>query len=217
MTKKDKLVILDFDHTLFNTEVFKRHLKNAYLSYGISSERYDQTYNYIRKKLKRPYDPALHLRLLDGEIVDLKSLMGEVNYLVDKSKDYLYDDVVTFLEDVKDECDLNLVSLGKKRFQKPKVDNCRMNGYFSRILLTEGQGGLKKEVFKDIICENRDKKIAIIEDMPENIDYLKRGFPSITAIKIERVGAKYAEEKAELNNFTIKSLYQASNIIKCIL
>ena len=159
----------------------------------------------------------MHLRLLDSEITDLKSLMGEVNYLVDKSKDYLYDDVVTFLENVKDDCDLNLVSLGMKSFQKPKIDNCQINGYFSRIILTEGQGGFKKEVFKDILCENRDKKIAIIEDVPENIDYLKRGFSNITAIKIERVGSKYAEEKAELNNFTIKSLYQASNIIKSIL
>jgi len=217
MTKKEKLVILDFDHTLFNTEVFKRHLKNSFMKYGVSSERYDQTYEYIKKKLKRPYDPALHVRLLEEEITDMNALMGEVNELVDSSASYLYDDVVRFLDEVKDDCDLYLVSLGKKRFQKPKVDNCRINGFFSRIVFTEGQGGIKKEAFKDLICENKDKRIAIIEDVPENIDYIKRGFPDIIAIKIERPGSKYAEEKSEFNNFTIKSLYQASNIIKSIL
>ncbi|MFA6296395.1 MAG: HAD hydrolase-like protein [Patescibacteria group bacterium] len=217
MLRKDKIVILDFDHTIFNTELFKRHLKTIFLRYGITSDRYEQTYNYIRKKLKRPYDPALHVRLLEGEITDIKSLMTEVNGLVANSKNYLYEDVISFLESVKDDCELFLVSLGVKRFQQPKIDNCKINGFFTKVLLTEGEGGLKKDILKDLINENRDKKIAIIEDVPENIDYIKRGFSYIIAIKIERPGGKYSESKAELNNFTVKGLYQATNIVKCIL
>ena len=217
MLRKDKIVILDFDHTIFNTELFKKHLKMIFLRYNISSERYEQTYNYIRKKLKRPYDPALHLRLLEGEITDIGSLMCEVNHLVANSKVYLYPDVISFLESVKDECELFLVSLGVKRFQQPKIDNCMINGFFTKVILTEGDRGLKKDVLRDIINENRDKKIAIIEDVPDNIDLIKRGFANIVAIKIERPGSKYAESKAELNNFTVKGLYQATNIIKCIL
>lgn len=217
MLKKNKLVILDFDHTIFNTELFKRHLKKIFAQYGVSDERYVQTYNYIKKKLKRSYDPALHLRLLEGEIQDIKSLMIDVNILVGNAKTYLYDDVISFLESIKDECELYLISLGTKRFQEAKINSCQINGFFSRIIVTEGDGSFMKDVLKDIINEQRDKKIAIIEDVPDNIDYIKRGFPYITAIKIERPGSLYAEEKAELNNFTVKGLYQATNIVKCIL
>ncbi len=217
MLKKDKLVILDFDHTIFNTELFKRYLKTIFMRYNVSSERYEQTYNYIKKKLKRPYDPALHLRLLEGEITDIQSLMTEVNGLVSNSKTYLYDDVISFLESIKDESELFLVSLGTKRFQEAKINSCQINGFFSKIIVTEGDGSFMKDVLKDVINEHRDKKIAIIEDVPDNIDYIKRGFPYIVAIKIERPGGKYSEEKAELNNFTVKGLYQATNIVKCIL
>jgi len=68
-----------------------------------------------------------------------------------------------------------------------------------------------------IICQKyQGEKLFFIEDNGKQIDQVKKEFPEVIVLKMERPQGRYIEVKSELADYVIKDFYEAREIIKTV-
>lgn len=193
-----KIIILDFDHTLFNAQYFKKDLAKALgLSLLIWEKDYQQNkkiyknYNYKKQIAKFP-----------------KKNQQKFLVVLKNSRKYLYKDALKFVqqnhEDTKgtENTKIIILSKGDPQFQKEKI----LNTGFDKYAIIKTISGSKIDFFKKIKNINN---IIFINDRGQEIDEIKQIFPAITAIWIRRANGQYKKEPCEkfdkkYNNLIIK-------------
>ena len=214
----EKLIVVDFDHALFNTEEFKESLREIFIRHGIDRELYEETYKRIRTVEKSPYSLERHLDILEGKIYDkqkLQQIKREVMLLLRATDKYLFPDTIDFLEKEKRDNKLMLLTLGELDFQSLKIRYAGIEKYFAKVIISRGRlgkGTKEREVAK-IASNHRHQKIVIIEDVAENIDLIKKICPEVITIKVERPGAKYSHLPSVATNYVVSDLKAAAKII----
>lgn len=215
----ERLVILDFDHSLFNTEEFKESLREIFIKYGVGKELYNETYKEIREKEEGPYSLERHLSILEGRMMynrkKLRKIKREVLDLLKRTDEYLFSDTMDFLRQESKRSKLVLVTLGEKEFQSLKIKSSGIKKYFVQIIISRGRarkGSKDKEIAK-VIDGHQDREIFMVEDVAREIDLMKKDYPFVTMIKIERPGGKYSKEKSKKADYTVTNLREAREII----
>ncbi|MFZ2970204.1 MAG: hypothetical protein WA063_03595 [Minisyncoccia bacterium] len=126
------------------------------------------------------------------------------------SKSFIFKDVVDFAENFEKK-DLILLSRGANEFQKEKIKNSGVEFFFGKIIIISKD---KVDEISQIYAEHSKEKIFFIDDRAEEIDKVKKKFPQIITMKMERPMGKYVEIKSELTDYTIKDLLEAKEIIE---
>ncbi len=215
----EKLVILDFDHSLFNAEEFKESLSDIFIKYGVGKKLYEETYKEIREKEKSPYSLERHLHILEGRMMydkkKLHKIKREVLDLMKRTDEFLFSDTMDFLRKESKRSKLVLVTLGEKEFQSLKIKSAGIKKYFVQIIISRGRArkGTKDREIAKVIGGHKDRKIFMIEDVAEEIDLLKKDYPYVTMIKIERPGGKYSKIKSKKADYKVTNLREARKII----
>ena len=112
---------IDFDNTLFNTESFYNDLLNIIKKYNISKKDIDLYYkDNLSNELFNP------IKIINNLIKD-KNINKEIkNFFKDLSK-YLYKDTIDFLEFIKNDNELILLTYGDFEYQNLKVNKLKSN------------------------------------------------------------------------------------------
>jgi len=176
--KHQKLILIDFDHTLFNTTRFVQRLKEVFQSRGVSEQEFQEK----RMALK----DCCHLDDIDTFVdkfsypdkKDLHDLIHTV--IVNEAHTFIFDDVRSFFEEHATEFDIIILTQGDKEMQAEKVEHSNLI-YDVPLIIT---GGEKEIAIRDVVTQY--KKIYFIDDKAVNIDRMKKAYPQIETYFLKR-------------------------------
>ena len=146
-------IFIDFDGTLFDTSRFYNDFINLCKSYKVSETN---IYN-IRNQSNELFNlDNLAFKIKDKYNLD-ESFIDDVNKLY--KKEYLYDDVISFLESNYLKYNLCILSYGEKNYQLKKINCCRFKKYFKKIIITTDKAHENIDYQNSIFIDNNPKEI----------------------------------------------------------
>ena len=152
-------------------------------------------------------------RLRRGDKIKLFSkteIEKKINSILDNSKNFVYPDFFDFARSFNKK-DLILLSFGEINFQGTKIENSGIGSFFSEVIITQKN---KTEDLKPICEKYLEEKIFFIDDKAEQIDEIKKIFPQIILMKMERTRGGHINMKSELADYVVKDLNEVKNIIR---
>ena len=161
---------IDFDNTIFDTVSFYNDLKNVMHSYGINDDIIDK-YQHISC-----YSP---LELIDDlirkNVID-KSILIDIDKVFNNGEDYLYQDALLFLEKVKPNNKLVLLTYGNKTYQERKINSSKIQDYFNEIIITDKSKSSLELDYKSgiFIDDNTDVLQELLIRKPSKLIRIKR-------------------------------------------
>lgn len=202
--KKNKIILLDFDRTLFDTEKFITKTKNIFYEFGINEQEFTKKYKKIR-----PYSIKKHV--LSTKIKEKKALLEKTNQLIEQSSAFLFFDTKNFLIFLqKNNIKSILTTYGNKNFQNQKIEKSNIKKLLDKIQITSDNN--KEAVYKKIINKNKTKKIFILDDLKANTKNITIKTPKLKTIKINRNKKNIFSSPAN-NYFKVSNLDQVKKII----
>ena len=200
---KGRAVLLDFDHTLFDTDrFFWVDVKKAFARFGIDERAWEEAYEAV---WPMGYSLEKHLASLtrletrdwrrETTSFRLQSpVPGLQSALRDTFSDlsgYLYPDVVPFLEEARRRgFDLYLLSFGDPSWQGYKVRASGIAPYFKEVFYTKREQ-TKAETVGGI--GDRYDVIYAIDNDPRELDLMKVCYPQLLTHLISRVPPEAVE------------------------
>ncbi len=176
-------IIIDFDHTLFNTEAFKHDLAGALAPFGVTAAQYAETYPSALQVRHGEfgYRPEAHVEILAraGVVSDRAGATKVLEEVVTNSQRYLYPDTKDFLSrlvglNVK----LILASRGDREFQMKKITSSGVDRFFHAVHTTPA---LKVALFPHILPANA-RRAFLIDDSVEEIRAVLERYPEVIPI-----------------------------------
>lgn len=181
-------ILLDFDHTLFDTDrFFWVDLKSTFARFGVPDDAWEKSYERIWPS---GYSLVKHLDELfrTGAIARPESRMTMLATLEAAFSDlrpYLFPDVLAFLEAAHHRgFDLILLSFGDPAWQSYKVRASGLAPYFQKIVYTAKQEG-KAELLDDL--GSHYAALHAIDNNPADLDSMKTRAPHLHTHLICRV------------------------------
>jgi phosphoglycolate phosphatase-like HAD superfamily hydrolase len=188
MESKTRGILLDFDHTLFDTDrFFWVDLKSAFARFGVPDDAWEKSYEAIWPS---GYSLAKHLEELArlGAVANPAAAQAMLMALESAFSDlrpYLFSDVLGFLDAARLRgFELILLSFGDPAWQSYKVRASRISPYFTQILYTA------KETGKAALCAERASQygeLHAIDNNPTDLDAMKASIPWLQTHLICRV------------------------------
>ena len=205
-------IILDFDDTIFNTHGLMRDVCTVFNSSGFQEEQFWDAYQECKEKAG-DFNPEIIIDLLDKiKPFDKIEIKQKIDLILDNSKDYVYPNFFSFARSFNKK-DLILLSFGEINFQGTKIENSGVNPFFSKVLITQKN---KIENLKPICEKYLEEKIFFIDDKAKQIDKIKKTFPQIILMKMERTRGGHINIKSELADYVVKDLNEVKNIIESL-
>lgn len=168
---------IDFDNTLFNTEKFYNDLLKIVKKYNINRNDIEL---YYKNNDNRLFNPIIIINNLIKDEKQNKEMQKEIKKFFRDLSIYLYDDTLNFLEVIKKNNELILLTYGDFDYQSLKVNNAGIKDYFDKIIITNKNKG-------DLDLDYKNS--VFIDDNKEQIEGLLRKGAKV--IRIKRKGSKY--------------------------
>ncbi len=205
-------IILDFDDTIFNTHNLMRDVCAVFSDLGFQEEQFWGAYAECKEKAG-DFNPEIIINLLN-EIKPFDEIKAKkkINSILGNSKDFVYPDFFSFAKNFNKK-DLILLSFGEANFQRTKIKNSGVSPFFSEIIITQKN---KTENLEPLCKKYSEEKIFFIDDKTKQIDEVKKIFPQIISVKMERTQGRHINTKSKLANYIVKDLSEVKNIIKLL-
>ncbi len=188
-------ILLDFDHTLFDTDrFFWVDLKSAFARFGILDDAWEKSYERIWPS---GYSLVKHLDelLRTGAIAGPESrmtMLAALDAAFSDLRPYLFPDVLAFLEAAHHRgFDLILLSFGDPAWQSYKVRASGLTPHFWKIVYTAKQEG-KAELLDDLVP--RYGELHAVDNNPADLDSMKARHPNLQTHLVCRVEPSAIEE-----------------------
>lgn len=183
-----RAILLDFDHTLFDTDrFFWVDLKAAFGQFGVSDDAWEKSYATIWPS---GYSLAKHVEELSrlGAIASV-SVASAMHATLERTfsdlRSYLFPDVVEFLNAARDrKFDLILLSFGDPTWQGYKVQASGLAPYFTQIVYTSDEKG-KAGMLNTIASAYAE--LCAVDNNPADLDAMKASIPRLQTYLICRV------------------------------
>lgn len=177
--KRDKLIILDFDHTMFNTTKFVAALKKKFQDdFGIDEKTFDEKREYI-KTCNNVIDIDTFVKHIPHD--DKAALHTTITHLLQNCADkWIFDDVRDFMKRHQDRFDVAVVTHGDQELQSSKIHNSKLPGDFHTVISTQS----KDQVVANFI--DQYEAIHFIDDKARNIQDVKMAYPEVITYFISR-------------------------------
>jgi len=177
---KKSLIIIDFDHTLFNTTLYVEKLKETFCGeLKISKEEFDQHRSLI-KKVNKIIDID---HFVDSFVdFDRSTLHNTIHKVIkEQAKDCIFSDVRDFFLRHLKNFDILIATHGDQELQTEKIEHSKLPEDFTSIISTQP----KVEVISAWV--EKYIKIYFIDDKAENIEEIKQKFPQVITYFIARL------------------------------
>ncbi len=204
-------IIFDFDHTLFSAKKLYLAWVKSFKEIGIKEELFQKVFNdskgggelFDKDKIFNSLiedKPEISYELLEEKWV--KSYNG--------SEEFLYADVLPFLERFKEEYDFYILSYGRDEIQRYKIKRVNIEHFFKEIYITRD---IDKVSVLDKFLDEKEK-VVFVDDNPEVLSKVKKKFPDVTTVRINRGEGKHKDwsDNPEVD-FSIKSLEELEKML----
>lgn len=171
-------IYLDFDSTLFNSDYYDSELLAICKLYEIDESKFNNIKTQLFKKNTDFEIDEFINYLIKKEYVD-KNILNDIELL--KNRNFIYEDTIFFLDNLKDKYDLILLTRGQEKNQQDKIRASRLEKYFSKIIITS----------------NDKSKL-------DNVDYLNSIFIDNNPLEIERFISAKAKRVIRIKRNTDK-------------
>ncbi len=203
-------IILDFDDTILDTGSQVEEWVNIFRKRGFTREEYDVNYEKS-KEINGDFDADFMIELFaESKKIDKKAIKEEINSVISRSKEFVYDDFFDFVKGF-DKKDLLLVTVGSKNIQEAKVINSGVRLYVNKVSIPLKH---KSDEISLVAQEYPSEKIFFIDDKAKQIDKVKALLPQVIAMKMERSSGRHILPKSELADYVVKNFSEAKKIIK---
>ncbi|MBI5732306.1 MAG: hypothetical protein HY982_03030 [Candidatus Magasanikbacteria bacterium] len=175
-------LLIDFDHTLFNTPQIKYEWAATMEECGVPSGVFWQTYPLARygEGGKPSYNPRKHIELLVKYLnCPLEEALKKIESVVQRSKDFLFPDAKAFLNRmISINVPMILILHGEKEYQEAKVQGAEIIDYFERVYYSDKS---RLQIVEEL---NLDPKYKIfwISHALEDMLRIKKHFPFINPV-----------------------------------
>ena len=182
-------IYIDFDRTLFDTDLFLNDLENVLELSGITIDKF---FDYVNKDKENGFNIYSILNLMAKDIKVDDDVYKKIDKIIENSEHYIYSDVYDFVKKSKSSgYKIFVLTKGNDEFQLLKIRNTDLFDYLDGVIVT-----LKDKGKLDL---NYQESI-FIDDNPGEIESIMLKNPK-RIIRIKRDGAKYnnilASEKIE--------------------
>ena len=175
-------IYIDFDGTLFNTDMFYQDYLTVLNKYNISSLEIDE----MKKELFA--NRRFNLDILTNYIIskyNIKKLKQEVESLYNNS--YVFEDVIPFLEKYKN-YNLILLTLGDVDYQNRKINGSRLSKYFQDIIITDVDKSQLGINYKDnLFIDNSPKELIKFQNRSGKVIRIRRIEDKYSVIDLDNV------------------------------
>ena len=167
-------LLLDFDHTLFDTDrFFWVDLKSAFARFGVPNDAWEKSYEAIWPlgySLAKHLDELERLGVIAGQDIR-RTMLDALDADFSDLRPYLFPDVPAFLGAARQRgFDLILLSFGDPAWQSYKVRASGLAPLFQKIVYTVKQGG-KGELLDDLSSSYAE--LCAIDNNPADLDSMK--------------------------------------------
>lgn len=178
-----KIIVIDFDDTLFNTTVLRNDIKDELRRLGIGPDLFERTYQKIKDL--HGYNLYLHLMLLASDYnLDMIKAKKSFDGIMKQLNRYLFDDATQFLSKLKDRGHFSVIyTYGNKIFQQDKLKACDMDDQVDDVFITPKEN--KLDLFFDYYNKDLDK-ILFIDNNPDILMNVNTLFPQIEVVQVAR-------------------------------
>lgn len=162
---------IDFDNTIFDTISFYEEIKRVMNLYGISDEVIDDYHHQTKC-----YSPLKLIdKLIEKNLID-KSIINEIDKTFYKAENYLYQDALLFLEKIKPNVKLVLLTYGDYHYQERKINSSKIAKYFNEIIITDKPKSELDIDYKNstFIDDNTDVLCDLLTRKPLRLIRIKR-------------------------------------------
>jgi phosphoglycolate phosphatase-like HAD superfamily hydrolase len=178
--------LLDFDHTLFDTDrFFWIDVRAAFAQFGIDGARWEESYARVWPS---GYSLEKHLDYLtrEGQVgVSVKAAQQVLREHFSDLRTYLFVDVEPFLKQLQAaRVPCFLLSFGDPIWQAYKVRGARIADFFQDVFYTS-KAQTKVEVVEPVV--ERFARLAVVDNDPRELDLIKARYPQIETFWITRV------------------------------
>lgn len=191
------LIILDFDHTLFDTPRLKQAIEDMFLKHGISHDLFLETLEESKgegpanKAGKRDWKPEQQFKILKSRgLSNVDAIREQFVKVLQESHTFLYEDTLPFLKKVSKDNSLALLTYGEDSFQNMKLEgsSCAVK-YFGKIVITQN-------IFKDKEARElaQGAKCIFVDDNPTALSAAKKMAEHIVTVRIKRGEGRYENE-----------------------
>ncbi len=189
----NKLIILDFDHTIINTSLLTEAIaEELQKGFGIGKNEYKKA----REKVKK----CCVVEDIDKVIAELpnenKKALHDTFHRVIKEqvKEFVFSDVQNFLKKHRDEFDIVVVTHGNKELQSEKIKHSGLPEY------VENRIDIKDKSWVVSSLENGYEEIYFIDDKAQNIEDVKNKHPEVITYFLKRPeDCKYCSVNSDSN------------------
>jgi hypothetical protein len=203
-------IFIDFDDVIFNTKKFVADRGKIFQKNGVSQKIYTKCYHSEVEtgRIKR-YECRAHIRRARNLVAfDVKKLERDLDNHLAHAEGYIFSDAVKFLEKFK-QADLYLVSFAKTEYQKAKIKNSKISSYFKKVFIVDGP----KAAAVGKIIKHHDDSYFFIDDRTAYIDDVKKRYPEVISILMQRGGGRYFDKKTKYCNFKTTNFAQVAKLI----
>lgn len=183
----ERACLLDFDHTLFDTDrFFWVDVRAAFGRIAIDFEVWDESYARV---WPTGYSLEKHLEHLarEGPVTsaDLAAVRRVFRERFSDLRPYCFGDVEPFLRRLQAEkVRCFLLSFGDPDWQAYKVHGARIAHFFEEVFTT-GREQAKVEVVAGLV--GRVGRLAVVDNDPRELDLIKDRYPRVETFWITRV------------------------------
>ena len=167
-------LLLDFDHTLFDTDrFFWVDLKSTFARFGVPEKAWEKSYEAIWPlgySLAKHLDELERLGVIAGQDIR-RTMLDTLETAFSDLGLYVFPDVPAFLEAARQRgFDLILLSFGDPAWQSYKVRASGLAPLFQKIVYTATQGG-KGELLDELGSSYAE--LRAIDNNPADLDSMK--------------------------------------------
>ncbi|MDO8566490.1 MAG: HAD hydrolase-like protein [Candidatus Moranbacteria bacterium] len=209
-------IFLDFDDTLFNTAAFIGVSRSLFVDFGVSEEMYKDAWQKVREWRgleSLSYDFEAHMKELHKkkDFDDKESRKKVEDFYRERTREYVFPDVEGFLQKMRDRGNaLYLISFKTGDFQDKKIAASGLAKYFDALATGPEEKG---EVLRQFFGENEEVNGCFVDDRLHQIESVKRTFPKIITIHMQRREGRYHDESNESCDYVVSDLEEAENIL----
>ena len=203
-----KIIVFDFDNTLFLTKEFKKELIKNFQKIGVAPKLFLKTY-LASKKNHKYLGPHYQIRLIKkiSPQYSFKKLKDVFEKTLKKASFFVPPEIPKILAKLSLKYELILISFGEKNFQRKKIKNSGLQKFFKKIIISSQAHKISS--FSKIF--RKKAKIFFVEDNPSILKAVKKNFPEVITIYLAEKKKKL--KKKSFINFYLKNFSQLLKIL----
>jgi FMN phosphatase YigB (HAD superfamily) len=175
-------ILIEFDHTLFNTSQIKYEWATLMEKNGVPMDVFWQTYSQAHyDEAGRPsYNPKKHVEIVKDYLkAEPDEVVRQMEEVKTRGKDFLFPDAENFLNRmVSINAPLTLILRGEPEYQKEKAESAGVMDYFNKVHLSNKN---RLEMVEELNLKPEEKTFWISHDLAD-MTKVKEKYPFIVPV-----------------------------------